>query len=153
LSVARLILLDAGVIGLLVSDPHQPAVARAMAWLDGLDPRDEVVVPDVAAFEVRRELLRLRASRKLARLARLLLGARRAEVTDDAWIKAAEFWALVRRAGVPTASPDALDADAILAGVAATIGMPGDEVLIATTNVRHLVRFPGVDARPWESIS
>lgn len=43
--------------------------------------------------------------------------------------------------------------DAILAGVAATIGSPGNPVVIATTNVGHLSRFPGIDARPWEQIS
>lgn len=150
--MARVVLLDAGVIGLLVSDPHLPAVAEGRDWLDGLDPSVEVAFPDVAIYEVRRELLRLGASRKLARLVDLLAGATRAEVTEDAWIKAAEFWAMVRKTGIPTASPDALDADAILAGVAATIGMPGDVVEIATTNVRHLTRFPGVEAWEWREV-
>jgi len=36
--------------------------------------------------------------------------------------------------------------------MAATIGQPGDSVMVATSKVRHLSRFPGVDARPWESI-
>ena len=42
--------------------------------------------------------------------------------------------------------------DAILAGCAATVGRPGDEVIIASSNVRHLSRFPGIDAREWTSI-
>jgi hypothetical protein len=62
-------------------------------------------------------------------------------------IKAAEFWAILRQSGVPTSSSDALDADAILAGQAALAGQPGDSVTIATTNLAHLNRFPGVDAR------
>jgi hypothetical protein len=28
----------------------------------------------------------------------------------------------------------------------------GDEVVIATSNVRHLARFPDIDAREWETI-
>ncbi|WP_435015875.1 type II toxin-antitoxin system VapC family toxin [Tundrisphaera sp. TA3] len=150
--MARIVLLDAGVIGLLVSDPHLPAVAHGIAWLGDLAGRADVTIPDVAAFEVRRELLRIGASRKLSNLASLRARLLRAEVTEDAWIKAAEFWALVRRAGKPTANPEALDADAILAGVAATLGMPGDDVVIATTNVRHLTRFPGIDAREWRAV-
>ena len=150
--MARIVLLDAGLIGLLVSNPRLAAVEEGRAWLVGLLGRSEPTIPDVASYEVRRELVRLGASEKLIRLDDLHDGFRRAAVTEDAWDKAAEFWALVRKAGRPTASPEALDADAILAGVAATIATPGDAVVIATTNVRHLVRFPGVDARPWREV-
>ncbi|MGD0043185.1 MAG: hypothetical protein ABSE84_22745 [Isosphaeraceae bacterium] len=67
-------------------------------------------------------------------------------------IKAAELWASLRRLGIPTASPDALDADAILAGQAALAGQPGDTVTIATTNLAHLNRFPAIDAQTWDQI-
>ncbi len=40
-------------------------------------------------------------------------------------IKATEFWAFLRQLGAPTASPDALDADAIPAGQAALAGSRG----------------------------
>ena len=150
--MARIILLDAGLIGLLASAPHLPAVIEGKAWLEGHLGQNEVTIPDVAAYEVLRELIRLGATEKLIRLDDLRARLFSAEVTEDAWDKAAEFWALVRKAGKPTASPDALDADAILAGVAATIATPGDAVVIATTNVRHLARFPGIDARPWREV-
>jgi hypothetical protein len=29
----------------------------------------------------------------------------------------------------------------------------GDIVTIATNNPRHLSRFPGIDARPWQSVT
>ena len=150
--MARIILLDAGVIGLLVSSPHLPNVAEGIAWVTAFAGRADVTLPDVTAFEVRRELIRIGSATKLARLANLRSRLTRVEVTEDAWIKASEFWALVRQSGKPTASPDALDADAILAGVAASVGLPGDDVVIATTNVRHLSLFPGVDAREWKTI-
>ncbi len=73
-------------------------------------------------------------------------------LTTDAIIKAAEFWAFLRQAGIPTASPDSLDADAILAGQAALASRPGDTVTIATTNLAHLIRFPGIDAQIWDRI-
>ena len=50
-------------------------------------------------------------------------------------IKAAELWAFLRQMGIPTASPDALDADVIHAGPAALAGQPGDSMTIATTNL------------------
>lgn len=146
--------LDAGVVGLLCSSPTLPGVAACQFWLDGLLlAGTTVVLADLTQYEVRRGLFLVGATRKLIRLDNLISLVRTEEVTSDAWLKAAEFWAIVRRAGKPTASPDSLDGDAILAGVAATIGSPGDLVTIATTNVRHLSWFPGIDARRWETIS
>lgn len=112
-----------------------------------------VVIPDVTHYEARREMIRVGATAKLKRLGKLLITLGPAPVTPEAWRKAAEFWALVRSAGRPTADPHALDGDAILAGVAGTIGAPGDGVTIATSNVGHLARFPGIDARRWETIT
>jgi len=45
-------------------------------------------------------------------------GLGRLTITTDAMINAAEFWAFLRQTVIPTASPDALDADPILAGQA-----------------------------------
>ena len=64
---------------------------------------------------------------------------------------AALFWADARQRGIPTASPDALDSDVILAACAATIGHPGDQILVATQNVGHLARY--CDARLWTTIA
>ena len=65
-------------------------------------------------------------------------------------LRAAELWADTRRAGRPTAAPDALDGDCILAALALLTAGPGDVVTVATDNVGHLARF--VDARPWDQI-
>ena len=87
-----------------------------------------MVVPDVADYEVRRELTRIRASASLRRLDELVIlgGLLYAAVTTVEWRKAAEFWADARTRGLPTASRDSLDADVVLAACAATIGQPGD---------------------------
>jgi hypothetical protein len=138
--VSYLIPLDSGVIGLLCSSPLIPEAAACRAWLASSETSGRVIViPAITLYELRLETL--------------CNSTRSAEVTPEAWLKAAEFWALVRSAGKPTADPHALDGDAILAGVAATIGTLGDLVTIATSNVGHLSRFPGVDARRWELIS
>ena len=59
------------------------------------------------------------------------------------------FWADARQLGVPTASPAALDADEILAACAATIGQPGDQVIVPTVDdegkrYRKIREQPGI---------
>ncbi len=150
----RYVPLDTGIIGLLCSSPMIQEVADCRAWIYRMIAiKTSVVLPDVTVYEARREMIRAGATVKLTRLGDLLKVFGRAPVTPDAWQKADEFWALVRSAGRPTADPHALDGDAILAGVAATIGARGDVVTIATSNVGHLATFPGIDARRWEAIS
>src|SRR5262245_30495174 len=56
-------------------------------------------------------------------------------LTADALRRAAEFWALARQGGYPTAPDPALDADVIFAAQAATLGAPA---VVATGNVAHL---------------
>ncbi len=74
-------------------------------------------------------------------------------LTTETMIKAAELWAESRKAGKPTASPDALDGDVILAAQAYLIAEEVDNripVMVATTNVNHLERF--VIAKIWQDI-
>ena len=154
--MARLILLDSGPLGLIVRAPSKPQVVRCLAWLKAISATGAaVIIPEITHYEVRRELIRIRAVGSLRRLGYYLdpnSGMKHLTLTTDAMIKAAEFWAFLRQSGIPTASADALDADAILAGQAALAGQPGDTVTIATTNLTHLNRFPGIDAQTWDQI-
>jgi hypothetical protein len=113
----------------------------------------EVVIPAVADFEVRRELIRVRARSRIRNLDLLRNRFGYVDTSQAAWDSAAGFWALVRQAGFPTAAQTDLDADAIIAGMAATAGQPGDDVMIATMKLIHFVRFPGVRAGFWAAIS
>lgn len=151
--MARVILLDAGVIGLLCSSPNLPSVQLCEEWLsDHVRAGTRVHICELNDFEVRREPLRLEATAKIRRLDESCVILGTVSVQGPTWLQAAEFWALVRRAGKPTAHPKALDCDVVLGAVAATLGKLGDEVIIATGNVGHFGRFPGIDARPWEEI-
>jgi len=117
-------------------------------WRDGHHPRDSPLRGSTRTSANPRH-------RHLRRLGYYLDpsgGLRHLTLTTAAIIKAAEFWAFLRQSGIPTASPDALDGDAILAGQAALAGQPGDTVTIATTNLAHLNRFPGIDAQTWDQI-
>ena len=149
----RIALLDSGPLGLACCRPSQVSARRCQDWLDDLEANGvNVMIPAIADFEVRRELLRVRATFKLGRLARLRDRFQILGITTEALGRAAEFWATLRRSGLPTAGDESLDADAILAGMAVTTGRPGDSVIVATSNVRHLARFSGVDARQREAI-
>src|SRR5271170_4068800 len=58
LIMARLILLDSGPLGMIVRAPSKPHVVRCLAWLNTILAAGAVVViPDIAHYEVRRELL------------------------------------------------------------------------------------------------
>jgi predicted nucleic acid-binding protein len=71
-------------------------------------------------------------------------------ITGEVLRRAAELWAAARRQGKPTATDAALDSDVIIAAQAQLAAAEGDEVVVATVNVRHLARF--VTASPWEDI-
>jgi predicted nucleic acid-binding protein len=142
----EVVLLDAGPLG-MASNPR-PTEA-ILAWLGGLLTADvEVLVPEVADYEIRRELLRIRSTKGIRRLDRLKNTLGFLEITTTAMLQAAEFWAEARRRGRPTSHQHALDADAILAGQAATLRA---SCVDATTNVKHLSRF--VTAKLWHEIA
>ena len=67
--MARFVLLDAGPLGLACGEPGTPSVDRCRAWLLHLEfSTAEPIIPAVADYEVRRELVRLGATAKLRRL-------------------------------------------------------------------------------------
>jgi hypothetical protein len=152
--VARIILLDAGPLGLAARRPGIAEVRQCLAWLATLERSGAmIVVPEIADYEVRRELIRARIMSGLGRLDRLKTRFFYLPISTSAMLLAATFWADVRQRGIPTASPDALDADCVLAGMAASAFDPGDSVTVATNNAVHLVRFPGIDARDWPTVT
>jgi predicted nucleic acid-binding protein len=152
--MARIILLDSTPLGLVCRRRGHRHGDACQRWLNTIRlPGILVVIPEIADFEVRRELFRRGARTGLTRLDSLASQLAYDPLTTQIMRKAAEFWADLRRRGLPTAGDESLDADAILAAQAALIGGPGDTVTVATSNARHLGRFPGIDARDWPSIS
>lgn len=148
----RLIFLDSGPLGLLAHPEGRPLPDRCRQKVeDLLRARVRVVVPEIADYEVRRELLRLRLSASLARLEKVKRSLDYDPLSTEVMLRAAELWANVRRGGMPTAAAEALDCDCILAAQALVAAGPGDTVTVATGNVGHLSRF--VDARPWDTIT
>lgn len=146
--VSRTVLLDAGPLGMATNPNRSPSNLACTRWLQELIAGGvRVLVPEIADYEVRRELLRAKKSRGIAKLDALASSVGYLPLTTAAVRKAAELWAEARQQGHPTASDQSLDADVLLAGQALTLG---SEVVIATTNVGHLSRF--IAAEEWHMI-
>lgn len=136
-----IVLLDAGPLGMITNPKSSPENEACKDWLASLVSKGvEVVIPEIADYEVRRELLRASKGRGLGRLDALKGMLAFAPITTATMLKAAEYWAQARRMGRQSADDTSLDADMILAAQAtATAG--GAQTVIATTNVRHLQLF------------
>jgi predicted nucleic acid-binding protein len=148
-----LLVLDSGPLGLLSNPTTRGPAREAQDWARArLDRGDHFVVPEIADYEVRRELARARKEHGLARLDELCEGLGYLPLSTAAMRSAASLWAEARNAGFPTAHDAALDGDVILAAQAQGIqaNRRDETVIVATTNVSHLERY--VDARLWAEI-
>lgn len=148
----KAVFLDTGPLG-LASNPKQSVEAQeCREWLQSLvNLGIEVYVPEIADYELRRELIRAGKVNGLKRLDIVKEALRYRPISTEAMLRAADLWAEARNAGLPTAPDAALDGDAILAAQALTAGFGRGEVVVATTNVGHLARF--IDARLWRELA
>jgi predicted nucleic acid-binding protein len=144
------VLLDSAPLGLLTAPPRRADAQACSGWLAGLIAAGvRVIVPEIADYELRRELLRAHKATSVRRLDALAKATEYVPITTASMRRAAELWAQARQQGQPTAGDNTIDADMILAAQALTLGTPA--VVIATTNVGHLSRF--VPAELWQNIT
>ncbi|MEW6491216.1 MAG: nucleic acid-binding protein [Cyanobacteriota bacterium] len=150
--MSRIVLLDSGPLGMVTTPKAKPPIYQeCKLWFNSLEPKGyTVVLPEIADYEVRRELLRAGKVAGIRRLDQLKAAITYRPITTEVMLEAAELWAEARRRGRPTADPKALDGDVILAAQATLVAQEGNEVIVATTNVGHLSQF--VDAREWRFI-
>ena len=148
----KVIFLDTGPLGMVTHPRGNEQTRECAKWMSRLLRNGATfVLPEIADYELRRALLLGEKKMGLTRLDSLKSAISYCQITTQAILKAAEFWALARKRGKPTAPDEALDGDVILAAQAAGYKADGREVIIATTNVRHLEDFS--NARLWQSIS
>ncbi len=138
--MSTIILLDTGPLGQISHPQPTQTNAACYAWFERLylDGR-RIIEPEIADYEIRRELLRAHKTNGLAALDKLIEMIEYLPITTTAMRQAAAFWAQARQQGHPTAGDNTIDADVILAAQAATIG--DANVVVAATNVKHLSRF------------
>ena len=148
----RAVLLDTAPLSLLCQlASKSPEVFACHQWLRNLAANNcDVFLPEIADYELRRELLRLGNAMSIARLDKIQLALRYLPITTPVMRRAAEEWANVRRAGLPTADRFALDADVILVAQALTLSPIPTGLIVATSNPTHISRFLPCDV--WENI-
>lgn len=147
------IVLDSGPLGLISNPVPRGLSHTAHLWArDHASGGTQLVIPEIADYEVRRELIRAKKIRGIDRLDRLCEGLDYRPMSTAIMRDAAELWARARAEGHPTAHDAALDGDVLLAAHARHVlaSQPAENVVVATTNVAHLERF--VEARIWSSI-
>lgn len=150
--MSNLIILDTGILG-IVTNPksHSISSKNCKSWLYSLPLKGyEVVLPEIADYELRRELLRGGKMAGIKRLDRLKEAITYLPLTTEVMLLATQLWATARKNGKPTAHSQALDGDVILAAQAKLEANKGNQVIVATTNVEHLSQF--IDAREWRWI-
>ncbi len=149
--MSRLVILDAGPLGLITNPKSTFEVHACSRWLHSLLSQGvEVAIPEIADYEIRRELLRADKLKGLSRLDSFKSRLGYVAITTEAMLLAAQLWARARKNGRPTATDTALDADVILSAQALLMAEDGYDIEVATTNVKHIEQF--VTARLWQDI-
>ncbi|NET09643.1 MAG: type II toxin-antitoxin system VapC family toxin [Symploca sp. SIO2B6] len=147
--MSRVILLDAGPLGLVTNPKRSERSQECTQWLQShLNAGSRVIVTEIADYEIRRELLRVNKTKGLERLDALNVFLEYLPLTTEAMRESARLWAYARQTGQPTAADNTIDADMILIAQARTLG--NLNTVIATTNVKHLPRF--TTAKLWLDI-
>lgn len=150
--MSQFLFLDSGPLGLLTHPQRSAEVIAVTEWLSRcLLSGSRFIVPAIVYYELKRELLRANKAVSVGRLDAFVNAAsgRYLPLSDEALRLAAELWARSRQEGRPTAEPKALDIDVLIAAQAILFGA-SSEVVIATTNPKHLAQF--VAARHWNQI-
>jgi hypothetical protein len=148
--VSRVIILDAGPLGLITNPKLSPESVACAQWLQThITSGSRTIIPEIADYEVRRELLRANKTKGIARLDDLAKLIEYLPIRTVAMRQSAKLWAQARQQGQPTAGDKTIDGDMILVAQAMTLGVP--DVVIATTNVGHLSRF--VAAELWQNVA
>lgn len=136
------LLLDTAVLGQVC---HPRKYADVRIWMARAVLEHDVLISEIADYELRRELLRIESNHSVARLDELTRELTYIPMATATWRAAARLWATLRRAGKVTAPPAALDADVLIAAQALAEG-----ATVVTPNLRH---FGGiVSALPWTDV-
>ena len=147
--MSRTIVLDTGPLGLITNPKRSEESLACAYWLQGhITAGSRIIIPEIADYEIRRELLRASKIKGVARLDDLIKALEYLPITTASMRQAAHLWAEARQQGQPTAGDKTIDGDIIL--VAQTMALVCPEAIIATTNVGHLSRFFSADL--WRNI-
>jgi predicted nucleic acid-binding protein len=148
-----ILVLDSGPLGFLTHPIRSAEVVDVTQWLSlCLLGGARVVVPAIVYYELKRELLRAKKAFGIERLDAFVNASpgRYLALSDDGLRLAADLWAQARQKGRPTADPKALDIDVLIAAQVLSSGFVLSDVVIVTTNPKHLSQF--IAAKHWSEV-
>lgn len=158
--MSRVIFFDAGPLG-IITNPRLPSLAltiSAIQWAIQLTHAGHrLIVPAVADFEVRRELLCAGKTQgiELLNACNMAQPDRYLPLTDSALKRAAELWSQAGNRGALPADPKELSCDVLIASQALDyqelFGLSTSDIIIATLNVGHISLFAPADI--WTNIT
>lgn len=153
----RILGLDSGPLGMISNPKASPENNAVKDWLFAtIENGDIVVLPEIADYEVRRELIRAEKFEGLASLNLLKLTLEFLPIDSETMLEAAKLWAQARNMGQPATNNLALDGDMILVAQLRAASRvwareaEGGHTILVTTNVKHLTHF--CDARLWRDV-
>jgi predicted nucleic acid-binding protein len=152
-----IIIIDSGILGQLCRPNMDRETLALKSWFDRILIRASVVSSKICDYEVRRGLLLAQKQGLVAEGITILDDLYQLidflPVDDRILDVAADIWATARASGQPTAGDRNLDADMIICATCQDLAnrYPGQEVVIVTTNVRHLSRF--ANAVIWQDLN
>lgn len=139
----RPLMLDATPLGKLA---HPKKTPEFIEWYENvLKVGTEIIISEIADYEIRRELVLRGYSRSVMRLDELALTHTYLPLSTKTMRLASDLWADARKKGIPTADPKELDCDVVLAAQALSVN-----AIVITENVGHLSRY--VEAKHWKDI-
>ena len=151
----KIIFLDSSSLSALSEPISSPTVVAISLWANShLAIGNRICVPEVIDYELRRELVRSGKTASVLELNALKSRFTYVPITTEAMLLAADLWAQSRSRGTPTGDPRRLDVDVILSAQALyagqLLGPSPVEVIVATTNDKHLSQFLTADL--WQNI-
>ena len=145
------IVLDTNPLSLAAQEESKPSAIVIRKWIKDWTLRGAAFyIPEVTDYEVRRELIRAGKIASINRLDELVALAEYLPITTGAMRHAAHLWAHVRNLNLTTADKQALDCDVILCAQALNLGIPAEQIIVATSNAAHIGRF--LNAAAWADI-
>lgn len=134
-------------LGLLVH-VNEKTKESVVDWaITMLERGEEIIVPEISDYELRRSLLKINSTKSIEDLDRWNSQVTYLPIKTSHMRKAAEFWADCRKKAQPLARDEALDGDVILAAQC----LEYSDAVIATENIGHLSQL--ADARRWRDIN
>lgn len=145
-----LVLLDTGPLSAVTNPRNNRETAPVVTWLQEImRAGHEVAVPEIADYELRRNLILEAMTDRLRLLDELIAKVSYVPLTTATMRKAAALWADARKRRKQFAADKALDGDVILIAQAQLHPLYGS-LVVATTDVGHLGLY--VNAKLWSEI-